>query len=149
MAEKNRLSTGARARFSLGGKKVGYAKNVRITEAIEYTPIECLDNIEVEEHVPIAYRVTFSASYYRIVGATVKSEGYMPKGGGSAEERLTNILTQGDLTATIEDTKTQKILQTVEQVKLSNRSITIDARGVTGEDAEFVCIRVKDESEVV
>lgn len=148
MAEKGRLFTGARARFSINGVKVGYARNVAVTEEIQYDPVEILDNIEVEEYVPVAYRVTFTASQFRIIGETVKSLGYFPNVGQNVEEHLENILISGDLTATIEDTKTGKLFATLEQVKVASHNWTIDARGVVGEDLTFVAIRVKDESEV-
>lgn len=148
MAEKGRLFTGARARFSIDGVKVGYARNVAVTEEIQYDPVEILDNIEVEEYVPVAYRVTFTASQFRIIGETVKSLGYFPNVGANVDEHLENILVSGDLTATVEDTKTGKIFSTLEQVKVASHNWTIDARGVVGEDLTFVAIRVKDESEV-
>lgn len=148
MAEKGRLFTGARARFSLDGVKVGYARNVTIREEVQLDPAEVLDNIEVEEHVPVAYRVTFSASMFRIVGDTMKSRGWFPKTGQNTEEHLTNILNSGEMTATIEDTRTGSLLSTVEQVRTQSHNWTVDSRGIVGEDAEFVAIRVKDESEV-
>jgi len=148
MAEKGRLFTGARARFSINGVKVGYARNVAVTEQIEQFPIEVLDNIEVEEYVPIAYRVQFTASMFRIIGETVKTLGFFPETGGNTEEHLENILVSGDLVATIEDTKTSKIFATLEQVKVTSHSWTIDARGVVVEDLEFVAIRLRDESEI-
>jgi len=145
--EKGRLFTGARARFSIDGIKVGYARNVAVTEEIQYDPIEVIDNIEVEEYVPVAYRVTFTASQFRIIGETVKSLGHFPPVGQNTEDHLSNILVSGDLTATVEDTKTGKLFATLEQVKMASHNWTIDARGVVGEDNTFVAIRVKDESE--
>lgn len=146
MAEKGRLLTGARARFSLNGVKVGYARNVTLGEEIQYDPAEVLDNIEVEEFAPVAYRVTFNAGQFRIVGETVKSLGWFPPVGANTEEHLENILTQGDLTATLEDNKTNRVIATVEQVKVSGHNYTVDARGIVGEDVNFVAIRVRDES---
>lgn len=148
MAEKGRLFTGARARFSINGVKVGYARNVALTESITYEPVAVLDNIEVEEHVPTGYEVRFTASMFRIIGETLKTQGWFPPVGGNVEEHLENILVSGELTATIEDTKTGKIFATVEQVKVASHNWTIDARGVVGEDMEFVAIRVRDESEI-
>lgn len=148
MATKGRLFTGARARFSIEGKKVGYARTVNVTEEIQYDPVEVLDNIEVEEHVPIAYRVTFTAGMFRIIGETIKSLGFFPNVGGNVNEHLENILVSGDLVATVEDTATGKTFATLEQVKVASHNWTIDARGVVGEEMTFVAIRVKDESEV-
>ena len=148
MAEKGRLLTGARARFSINGVKVGYARNVTLGERVDYEEARVLDNIEVEEFAPVAYNVTFTAGQFRIVGETVKSLGWFPSVGANTQEHLENILTQGDLTATLEDSKTGKIVATVEQVKTSSRNYTVDARGIVGEDVEFVAIRVRDESEI-
>jgi hypothetical protein len=149
VAEKGRVYTGARARFLLNGKKVGYARNVALGEALTYERLKVLDNIETEEHVPTDYDVpTFTAGQFKIVGETLKSLGYFPSTGANTEEHLQNILTNGDLTATLEDTKTGKIIATVEQVKVASYNWTIDAVGIVGEDVNFVAIRVKDESEV-
>lgn len=148
MAEKGRLFTGARARFLINGVKVGYARGVNVGEEIQYDPVEIIDNIEVEEYVPIAYRVNFTASHFRIIGETIKSLGWFPNNGANTEEHLQNILISGDLTATIEDTRTGKIFATLEQVKIQSHNWNLDARGIVGEDLTFVAVRVKDESEV-
>lgn len=147
--QKGRLLTGARARFSIEGIRIGYARSVSITEEIQYDPADVLDNIETEEFVPTAYRVTFSASQFRIVGETLKSLGLFPSTGNSPAEHLENILVSGDLSAQVEDTVTGKIIATLEQVKVASHNWTVDARGVVGEDMTFVAIRLKDESEVL
>jgi len=148
MAQKGMIFTGARARFSINGVKVGYARNVNVSEEIAYEPIEVLDNIEVQEFAPTAYRVTFTCSMFRIIGETLKSRGWFPTNGANPGEHLENILVTGDLVATIEDSKTGKSFATLEQVKIQSHNWTIDARGVVGEDCTFNCIRVSDESEV-
>ena len=146
---KGRILTGARCRFSVNGKTIGYARNVNFSESIQYEPIDVLDNIETEEHVPVGYSVTMSASMFRIVGATLKSEGLFPVGGANAEERLQNVLLQsGIMNATVEDTKSGKTITEVQQVKVQTHNWGIDARGVVGTDVEFVAIRIADESEI-
>lgn len=148
MAEKGKLFTGARARFLLNGTKVGYARNVSGREEINYEEVNVLDNIQVEEHVPTGYTCSLTAGLFRIVGKTLKSQGWFPSLGANTEEHLSNILTNGTLVATIEDNQTGEIIATYEQVKIRSHNFTIDARGVVGEDVEFVAIRAKDESEV-
>ena len=149
MAEKGRLFTGARARFLIEGKKVGYATDVSGGEEIEYFPIEILDNIRVEEHVPVAYRVVgFTARTFKIVGETLKSLGHFPSLGNSVEEHLNNILINGDLVCTIEDNQTGQTIATFRQVKVASTNFQITARGVVGEDISFVAISLADESEV-
>lgn len=146
---KGRIITGARTRFSVNGKVIGYARNVSVSEAINYEPIEVLDNIEVEEHVPTGYTISFSASLFRLIGSTLKSEGLFPQNGATPEEHLENILlTSGIMKATIEDTKTGKIYTEVQEVKITNHNWSVDSRGVVGEDVEFVGIKTSDESEL-
>lgn len=145
--EKGRVFTGARARFMIDGKKVGFATNVAGSEEIQYDPLELLDNIEVDEFVPVAYRVTLTASLVRVIGETIKSEGYFPQSGTSPEEHLTNILLQGDMVCVLEDTKTQRKMMTGEQVKMASRNFTVNSRGIVGKDVTMVLTRMKDESE--
>lgn len=146
--EKGLVFTGARARFLLNGKKVGWATNVSGSEEIQYDEAEVLDNIQIQEHVPVRYRCTLTMSQIRIVGQTLKSAGFFPKLGANGEEHLRNILTNGELVATIEDNETSQILAAYEQVKVASRNFTINATGIVGEDVNFVAIRTSDESEV-
>jgi hypothetical protein len=148
MAEKGRVFTGARARLLINGVKVGYARNCSGREEIQYEPIKVLDNIQVQEHVPVSYVVSFSAGFVRLVGETVKSLGYFPTLGSNPADHLKNILTSGALTITIEDNQTGSIFMTLEQAKASSNNWSIDAQGVVGYDMEFVAIRMRDESEV-
>jgi hypothetical protein len=148
MADKGRIFTGARARFSINGVKIGYARNVNVSESINYEAVEVLDNIEVEEYAPVSYTVTMTCSMFRIIGETLKSMGLFPSNGSNTSDHLSNILVQGDLVATIEDSKTGKIFSTLEGVKIQSHNWTVDARGIVGEDCSFVIIRCRDESEV-
>lgn len=147
-AEKNVVFSGARARLMVNGVKIGFASNVTVTEEITYQPVEVLDNIQVQEYVPVGYNVSMSMSRFKIVGKTLKSQGFMPKIGANAEEHLSNILTNGELTCQIEDNETSTVVATFEQCKVSTHNYTVSARGIVGEDVSFNCIRTKDESEV-
>lgn len=147
MGQKGRVFTGCRARFMIEGKKVGYATNVSGSEEVRYDPLEVLDNVEVEEFVPVGYTVTFTAALVRIVGETIKSQGFFPKTGVDTETHLKNILLQGDMSAVIEDTKTGDKICTVQQMKMQSRNFTINARGMVGKDCTFVATRMLDESE--
>jgi hypothetical protein len=147
MGEKGRVFTGCRARFLLAGKKCGYATNVTFSEEIQYDPLEVLDNVEVEEWVPTAYRCTFTAGFVRIVGETIKSEGFFPKTGPETETHLKNILLMKDMGASIEDTATGRIVCVVEGMRMQSSNCTINARGIVAKDATFVATRMKDEAE--
>lgn len=149
MPERGRVWTGARCRFTLNGVVIGFAVNITAREEIQYDPIEAVDNIEVLEHVPVAYRASMTASQVRIVSETVRQLGFYPAVGKTAEEHLLNILNQEDIIAQLEDRKTSVIVARVFGVKLATRDFTVNARGIVNEDLTFVAIRIADELETV
>jgi hypothetical protein len=140
--------TGARARFSINGVKVGFARSVNLNENVDYRPLETLDNIRIVEHVPVGYDCALTCEQFKIVDKTFKARGFFPKAGQDSSQHLLNILLQGELTATIEDVVTGKLLATVERCRVATTNYTINARDITGENVTFVAILVKDESEV-
>jgi hypothetical protein len=149
MATGNVL-TGARARFTLEGTQVGYATGVTVRESITYEPVQTLDNIQVVEHAPTGYECSMTAELVRIIGSTIKSEGWFPKQGVSPEDHLSNILSSGELTATIEadaNIGTPQIVMNVEGVRISERNMNVTARGIVGTNVSMVAIRCRDESD--
>ena len=137
--------TGARARFSIKGVKVGYATGVSVREMIAYEPLKVMDSIHVQEHVPIDYEVSLSADLVRLVNRTIKTEGWFPEQGGSAEDHLTNILKTEDLTAMIEDTAGDgTVLMNIEGVRISERNMSIGPRGIVGTNVTMVAIKARD-----
>lgn len=136
--------SGARAKLSIAGIKVALATNVSISEEIQHDPIEPLDQFSVAEHVPVAYRVTFSSQWVRIITNTIKN-----RDGVVIFPRLEDILSQGELEATIEDNETGSVVATVERIKATRYTLNIGARGIVLTDVEFVAIRIRNESEVV
>jgi len=131
--------SGARSRFKINGRVIGFAGGVSGSESIDYEPIDVLDLLEVKEFVPVAYRATLSAQIFRIVGNSLKSQSIFPT--------LENILTSGDLTCTVEDKLTGSTLAQFEACKAQEHSFDITARGVVSENVTFVTIRLRDESE--
>ena len=125
------------------GVKVMYASNVSYGEEIQHDPVECLDNFAVEEHVPIAYRVTFSAQMVRVITNPIKL-----RDGVVIQPRLEDILSSPELTATVEDRATGTIVANIERVKAVRYTQNVGARGVVLNDVEFVAIRIRDESEI-
>lgn len=147
-SEKNVVFSGARAQFLVNGIKIGFGTNVTVTEEIQYEPVVVLDNVQIQEFVPVGYTCSLTASRIRIVGKTLKSQGFFPSIGSNAEEHLENILTSGDMTCLILDNQTKTDLATFEQVKVASHNWTVSARGIVGNDITFVAIRVRDESEI-
>ncbi len=136
--------SGARARLMLDGVKVAYATNVDYSEEIQYDPVEPLDQLEVAEHVPVAYRVTFGAQMVRVITHPIKL-----RDGLAIFPRLEDILTSGEMTATVEDRVTGTVASNIEAVKAATYRVNVGARAIVLTDVTFVAIRIRDESEIV
>lgn len=149
--QKGNVISGARSRFLLGNKPVGFATNVNVQDRYNLEPIEVLGNIRVQEHVPTGYYVSGSAGTVRLFGQSFKSAqlNLWPKVGGSPEEHLANVLAlaQADLNAILQDTVNSRNFVHLTEVQLSSRNLTVQARGIVGEDVDFVAITALDEEE--
>lgn len=158
--------SGARAIFRIGGQKVAYAANVEGSEEIQYEEVDVMDNLEVQEFVPVGYRVSFSCGIFRTVRGTpagpgigdlsglprqpregvhgsVKEMGFFPK----AASDLVSILTSGVLTCTIEDRLTKKVIMQAEECKMATNNFSVTARGIVSVNCQWKAIRMRDESE--
>lgn len=144
MAARGLVLTGARARMSIDGVPVMYTLSATYGEEITQEPIEPLDQLDVAEHVATAYRVTFSAQLVRIITNSLKL-----RDGVAIFPKLEDILAAAEMTATIEDRITGEVVANIERVKASRYNINVGARGIVLTDAEFVAIRIRDESEIV
>ncbi len=151
MLPKGDVFTGARARLTVNGRVVGFATNCTGGEEIQYEPVTVLDNIQVQEFVPVGYTVNFQASRVRLINRSVKSPdvNIFPQLGQTPAAHISNILAAefSEMNAVIEDTVSGAIFMLLEQVKLASYTFNITARGITGEDMSFVAIRLRDETE--
>lgn len=139
---RGNVLSGARVRLLLEATKIMYCTNCRYSEMIEHAPIEVLDQFDVAEHVPLAYRVEFSAQFVRVLKNPIKR-----RDGVAIMPTLENILTAPTLTGSVED-RTGVIVANIEQVRCSRYTVNHDARGIVLTDCEFVAIRIRDESEI-
>jgi len=81
-----------------------------------------------------------NANVFRVVGQSLKNLGIFPL--------ESNILTTGDLEASIEDSVTGRVVALFQGVKAQAKSFDLAARGIVTENISFVAIRVMDESQV-
>ena len=56
-------------------------------------------------------------------------------------------LAQADLNAILQDTVNSRNFVHLTEVQLSSRNLTVQARGIVGEDVDFVAITALDEEE--
>jgi len=144
MAGRGLVLSGARARLMIEGVKVMYATNISYGEELSLDPVGVLDQLETAEHVPTGYRVNFSAQMVRVITNSIKL-----RDGVRIFPRLEDMLTSGELTATVEDRVTGTIVSNIERVRASRYNINVGARGIVLTDVDFVAIRIRDESEIV
>jgi len=151
-----RVFSGARAIFMFNGEVVGFASGCNGSEEIQYEPVDTLDHLEVREHCPVGYRVTFTATIFRTISrgggnnsetdapGSLKAMNVFPKFGGRGDE----ILQLEGVDAIIQDRVSGKTIFMLEEVKTASYNFNITARGVVGQNVTFVAIRAKDESEI-
>ena len=150
---KQQIITGARARLSIGANVLGFATDVTCSEDVQFEPIRVLDSIHTVEFVPVGYDIGFSASRVRLFGDSLRGTlEIMPRHGNgttsNSTTHLRNLLDQGNMSAVIEDTYAGRTFCQIEGVQVTRHNWTVTARGVVGEDIEFVGIRMLDEAEI-
>jgi len=153
--------TGARARFFINEKPIGYCAGVSGEEAIDYNPVETLEFLEVREHIPVAYRASLSAAFFRLINSPLKQyrgNQLEDAGGMSIFPKFNNILTSGAMSATINNTRPSANTETGEpgatiiakftDVRAASKTFDVSSRGIVTENCSFVAIRQMDESEI-
>lgn len=144
-----RVFSGARAIFYFNGTVVAYASGVSGSEEIQYEPVDTLDNLAVREHVPVGYRVTFTASIFRTIARGANTD----DAPGSLKEqnlfpKLDQILRMEGVDACIMDSISGKTVFQLEECKATSYNFNVSARGIVGQNVNFVAIKARDESEV-
>lgn len=138
--------SGARAIFKIDQVPVGYAGGVSGEEIVDYEPVDVLGKLHVQEHVPVAYRCSLSAQVFRVINSPLKRFGSTNLEVFPKED---NILTTGELTASIEDRLNRgTVAAQFEGVKASGHTFDVSARGLVSENISFVAIRLKDEAQL-
>jgi len=143
--KQGNVLTGARVKLFLNNNVVGYATLASYSETIGYDAVAVLDQLDIAEHVPVSYDVTFTASRLYLVRDSLKKLDYMPKwkSGDGSDELLASITSLGTMSAVIEDQTAGNILQ-LEGVRVASHNVTFGARAIVGEDVMFVATRAID-----
>ncbi len=138
--QRGAIFTGARCIFSIKGQKVGFASQVTIQEQIQHEPITVLDNVFIEEAAPVGVTVSFTAQFFRLVGASLKKFGFWP-----AADHV-SVITMGELDATVRDHVTQQTIAYLQGCRCVSRTLETNARGISGQNTEWVCRKLVDET---
>jgi len=146
------IFSGARARFYIGKDPIGFCAGVSGEEAVDYEPVDTIDFLEVREHVPVAYRASLSAAFFRLIGSPLKQyQGKNGKAGGiEIFPKLGNVLTSGALSASIHETKSGSgtVLAKFTGVRAASKTFDVSSRGIVTENCSFIAIKQIDESEI-
>lgn len=143
--------TGARALFYFNNEIVGWASGVSGSEEIQYEGIDRLNHLEVAEHAPVGYRVTFTATIFRTIGRGAISNGESAPGSLKEQNifpRFNQILRLEGVEVSIVDTISKKVIFQLEKVKTASYQFNVTARGVSAQNVTFVAQLAKDESEI-
>jgi hypothetical protein len=147
-----RVLTGARALVIHNGDVIGFCSGINASEEVMYEPVDTLDSLPTREHAPVGYRVTLSAQVFRTVGHSV-GVSTTDKPGSLKEQqlfpRLEQILRLDGVELMIQDRNTGKTIALFTGVKAQSYNFSITARGIVGQNLQFVAIRMLDESEIV
>jgi hypothetical protein len=139
--QRGAVQHGARGYLTVGGKTVGYVQSVSWQEGTEFQPLDVLDNLETEEHVPVAYTVSGSVSLVKVVDRSLKRAGI--------QTPIAQVLGAGTLTIEIKDRPTDQATNIIEGVRFSTKSGNMAKRQITVENLQFVALRMRDESGLV
>lgn len=145
--ERKQLFTGARGRLIMNGVRVGWATGVSGSRSYQKEPVEVLDNLEVEEHATLGYRVSLRCSVVGLVSQSLVSAGLLPAVGQSSEEHLRNLLAQTPFTVQIEDNQTGAVRWEFTRCEIADESFNLQARSLMMTDVNLVGIRVADVAE--
>ncbi len=132
--------TGARTRLQINSKTVAVVTGLSIEEDVEHQPLETLDNIAVEEWVPVAYRVRGSASRARLYKKT-------PTGYGFGWD-LQSLKSGGTpVTGIVIDSVTGKSVGKISNFKMEGRVQRTDARAISMEEIRWNATLFQDEEQ--
>lgn len=148
MAIRGKVFTGARCRFMLDGKQVGHGTGVDHREQIGYQAIRVLGKLEVASQEPTSYDVSLEIATVTIVGSSMKDLGFFPKAGREEGSRLRAILDQADLTATIEDSITGRVMGVITGVRMAAQSQSIQAGNLVMSRVTCVAVESLEASEL-
>jgi hypothetical protein len=145
--ERKQLFTGARARLIANGVRVGWATGVSGSRSYQKEPVDVLDNVEVEEHATLGYRVSLRASIVGLVSQSLVSAGLLPEIGQTNEEHLRNLIGQPVFTVQIEDNQTGAVIWEFTGCEIADESFSVQSRSMMMRDVNFVAIRLADVAE--
>lgn len=145
----SQVFTGARTIFSIEDQPMAYAADIDGNEEVMYEAIEVLNNLFVQEHAPVGYRVAFNSRMWRVPNSSLRLPNYKGKPFfPTTRNPVESILRAETFVANIQDAATGEITAQIEGVKPATKNFSTSARGTFAEQVAMVGIRMTDEVEV-
>tara|TARA_Y100001973_G_scaffold104228_1_gene173566 strand:+ start:643 stop:1068 length:426 start_codon:yes stop_codon:yes gene_type:complete len=135
----DRAISGARCRFLLNGKEIGWATGVSATENIMQQPIDVLGRLDPMEIEATGRQISLQCSLVRILSSGIANQGGWATGDTDA------VVEFSAMTAEIYDPITDQAIWRLEGLKPQTRSWSVDSRGVMTSNVSFVGLRMFDE----
>ena len=133
----SQVETGAKLILTINNVPVAYASEVSYSLLHDVHNIKVIDQKEIAEFAEVGIMVNFTASYFRVANDSCIKNGWMPK--------LSNLLRQPEIVATIKSKISNKTLMTIAGLKCISRSGNVGARTVMTETLTFIGKKLYDE----
>lgn len=126
--------TGARAivKNATTGKVLVTCSQISYEQTYQRSDIQVLGNLLTQDHVIVGVSVSGSLSGFRVPGSPPELQA------GSLVSLVQALLTEEELTLTVEDRQSGQTIATIIGAKITNWNESIGARDVTGWSASFV-----------
>lgn len=132
---------GARMWVAINGRMLGYCPNVSMNRTTNFAPVDVLDNLETEEHVPTGYTV---AGSFGLIAVTDKT--MIQRGGQVA---LAEVLNNPTKVFSLMDRPTDSAQWTIEGASISGDSLSIGKGQITTVSFNWVALRRRDRNGII
>lgn len=114
--DRGQVLHGARMWVAFNGVTLGYCANVNVQRNTQHMPVDVLDNLATEEHVPVSYGGTFNFAGIAVANKTFLERGVMIA--------FNDLITAPTKTVTLMDRPTDRAAWTLERCSISGDSFT-------------------------
>lgn len=126
---------------------MGWATGCSGTRSYQKEAIDVMDNIEVEEHATVGYRVSIHMDVVGLVKKSLVEAGLLPAIGQDNEEHLKNAIAMEPFTVQVEDNQTGKVQYEYQRCEIATESWNLNARSLMMTGVDMVGIRAVDSAE--
>ncbi len=129
--------TAPRVDFQINGITIAWCSGINVGLNLQHEPMMAIGSFEPIEFVPLSASSTFSASTFSLVTENFATLGIQPAMGQTPTQHLLNLLSVGDQTAILVDTKSLKTIYTLFGIKFGGTSSSITPNTMTMLDVQF------------